>query len=618
MTTSTASPSATALPHSEVASSSGVSADIDMGSAVMVSSPDEDEEEEEVQKLLRAGLAAEVAMQGGVQHFLYSFGAPHLLGLECGPVLAQPCEEPSTPRCVRRGDSSPLGEAVGTLIQRLQQLPRLQQQRQQQLEQTEQELGMVWESPPKGDDATKSVLNWKASCESVDAFRSRLDKKEQLESQTPPRRTPSLGPRATRNNSLPKDAKRSPSHSGPSLAFSSGEHAATALRAQKAGAEVVTAAELAHDDRSFSAAPRPPQDPMHVVGAAAPAETTGTVVDAAPFSTQCAGCFPQAALVQALVVSSPVRVRSGSPVRAAGESVPALALHEQHLSPKPDLACFASPRRGPTVMLQPGSMPEPHHLLGQQPLLASQRSSQALHFPVEGIGVLSPARAVTPSRSQRPLVQRFVTSPRRGDVAVFSEAVTPAHASTSQPEVSRLWSTPRVGSSQPPFAVARGRGAECLQVMPSELRKRLLSEPAPGTRGTQEEGVRAQSIRHYDPESVLEFMEDAVGCVQARVVSRRPDFEDPTGGGTTHELEYLAGRSGRQWVCVDEARKTIRSRADSDGVPYRLKVRALERPAAATFASVACVCLRGRSCRAADQDVDTSGACGCSHLGGTG
>lgn len=58
----------------------------------------------------------------------------------------------------------------------------------------------------------------------------------------------------------------------------------------------------------------------------------------------------------------------------------------------------------------------------------------------------------------------------------------------------------------------------------------------------------------------------------ARVISKRPAAEDPH-RGLTHLLEYIEGDSGREWVCLNEARQLMRDQYGHDAVPY--EVRAL-------------------------------------------
>jgi len=129
--------------------------------------------------------------------------------------------------------------------------------------------------------------------------------------------------------------------------------------------------------------------------------------------------------------------------------------------------------------------------------------------------------------------------------------------------------------------------ASSMQVLPSP---RLLAQDARSAsaallsaRGRPGAGAAAQvnassssaCLAATSERVFIEFLDDGCEVVQARVLSRRPDFEDGSGRGLTHELEYLSGRAGRQWVCLDEKKQLLREGAERDACPYELKVLAV-------------------------------------------
>lgn len=100
------------------------------------------------------------------------------------------------------------------------------------------------------------------------------------------------------------------------------------------------------------------------------------------------------------------------------------------------------------------------------------------------------------------------------------------------------------------------------------------SASAPRTSG------RGPVVNHFDPDPVIEFVSGGA-LVIARLVARRPAFEDPQGEGATHKLEYFSGRAGCQWVIMDEAKKVLREHDRDQDIPYAVRVRALPKQPAA-------------------------------------
>eukprot|EP00928_Gymnodinium_smaydae_P013288 TRINITY_DN1485_c1_g1_i1.p1 TRINITY_DN1485_c1_g1~~TRINITY_DN1485_c1_g1_i1.p1 ORF type:complete len:665 (+),score=153.86 TRINITY_DN1485_c1_g1_i1:55-2049(+) len=65
---------------------------------------------------------------------------------------------------------------------------------------------------------------------------------------------------------------------------------------------------------------------------------------------------------------------------------------------------------------------------------------------------------------------------------------------------------------------------------------------------------------------VIEFQTDD-GVVRARIVGQREDAKNKL----THELDYISGLAGQEWVSLDESRKIVANQGGRTDMPYEIK-----------------------------------------------